>query len=65
MNKKNTIRLTESDLKKVISESVKRVLKENDIENRISSLKNFFRALPWCSGLRIQWKEKKKEIYSV
>ena len=40
MNKKNTIRLTESDLKKVISESVKRVLKENDIENRISSLKN-------------------------
>lgn len=40
MNRKNTIRLTESDLKKVISESVKRVLKENDIENRISSLKN-------------------------
>lgn len=38
--KKNTIRLTETDLKKVISESVKRVLKENDIENRISSLKN-------------------------
>lgn len=28
MNKKNTIRLTESDLKRVISESVKRVLKE-------------------------------------
>ena len=28
MNKKNTIRLTESDLKKVISESVKNVLKE-------------------------------------
>ena len=30
MSKKNTIRLTESDLKKVISESVKRVLKEGD-----------------------------------
>jgi hypothetical protein len=28
MSKKNTIRLTESDLKRVISESVKRVLKE-------------------------------------
>lgn len=28
MNKKNTIRLTESDLKRVISESVKKVLKE-------------------------------------
>lgn len=28
MNKKNTIRLTESDLKRVISESVKRILKE-------------------------------------
>lgn len=40
MNKKNTIRLTESDLKKVVLESVKRVLKENDIENRVSSLKN-------------------------
>ena len=30
MSKKNTIRLTESDLKRVISESVKRVLKEYD-----------------------------------
>ena len=30
MNKKNTIRLTESDLKRVIAESVKRVLKENE-----------------------------------
>ena len=30
MNKKNTIRLTESDLKRVISESVKRVLKESE-----------------------------------
>jgi ABC-type transport system involved in cytochrome bd biosynthesis fused ATPase/permease subunit len=30
MSKKNTIRLTESDLKRVISESVKRMLKEGD-----------------------------------
>ena len=30
MNKKNTIRLTESELKKVITESVKRILKENN-----------------------------------
>jgi hypothetical protein len=30
MSKKNTIRLTESDLKRVISESVKRVLKETN-----------------------------------
>lgn len=30
MNKKNTIRLTESQLKKVISESVKKVLTESD-----------------------------------
>lgn len=30
MNKKNMIRLTESQLKKVISESVKKVLTEND-----------------------------------
>lgn len=29
MSKKNVIRLTESDLKKIISESIKRVLKEN------------------------------------
>jgi DNA-directed RNA polymerase subunit L len=29
-NMKNTIRLTESDLKRVISESVKRILREND-----------------------------------
>lgn len=29
-NRKNTIRLTESELKKVISESVKKVLKENN-----------------------------------
>ena len=28
--KKNTIKLTESELKKIISESVKRVLREND-----------------------------------
>jgi hypothetical protein len=30
MSKKNIIRLTESDLKKVISESVKKVLKEDE-----------------------------------
>ena len=30
MNKKNTIRLTESDLKNVISESIKRILNENE-----------------------------------
>lgn len=30
MSKKNIIRLTESDLKKVISESVKKVLKEGE-----------------------------------
>lgn len=30
MNKKNTIRLTESDLKRIITESVKRVLRENN-----------------------------------
>ena len=37
MNKKNTIRLTESDLKRVISESVKRVLKEyRQSENEIA-----------------------------
>ena len=35
MTKKNTIRLTESNLKRVISESVKKVLKEYDhnVEN--------------------------------
>lgn len=36
MSKKNTIRLTESDLKRVISESVKKVLKENDDRNKLS-----------------------------
>ena len=36
----NKIKLTETELKKIIAESVKRVLKENDIENRINSLKN-------------------------
>ena len=30
MNRKNTIRLTESELKKVITESVKKILKENN-----------------------------------
>jgi 16S rRNA (cytidine1402-2'-O)-methyltransferase len=29
VNKKNTIRLTESELKKVITESVKKILQEN------------------------------------
>lgn len=36
MSKKNTIRLTESDLKRVISESVKKVLKENNDRNKLS-----------------------------
>lgn len=34
-NKKNTIRLTESELKRVISESVKRVLEENKYLNKV------------------------------
>jgi len=38
MNEKNTIRLTESDLKRVISESVKKVLKEYAEGNEISSI---------------------------
>ena len=41
MSKKNTIRLTESDLKKVISESVKKVLmesNESDIEKQINDI---------------------------
>lgn len=33
MNKKNTIRLTESDLKRVISESVKRILREDHFDD--------------------------------
>lgn len=33
MNKKNMIRLTESQLKKIITESVKRVLKESEVKN--------------------------------
>lgn len=37
MNKKNTIRLTESELKKVITESVKRVLKEDNFFNQVDS----------------------------
>ena len=36
MNKKNTIRLTESDLKRVITESVKKVLKEFNISSLYS-----------------------------
>lgn len=40
MNGKNTIRLTESELNRVISESVKRVLKEGNFSNQLrSSLK--------------------------
>lgn len=37
MNKKNTIRLTESELKNIITESVKRILRENNTINEISS----------------------------
>ena len=37
MNRKNTIRLTESELKRIITESVKRVLREGNIINEISS----------------------------
>jgi hypothetical protein len=33
MNKKNTIRLTESDLKKIISESVKKIISERNFES--------------------------------
>ena len=32
--KKNTIKLNESALKQIVAESVKRVLKESDINNR-------------------------------
>ena len=42
MNKKNTIRLTESDLKKVISESVKKVLKEGYDDNPPTGYETFF-----------------------
>ena len=38
--KKNIVKLNENTLKQIVAESVKKVLKENDIENRISSLKN-------------------------
>lgn len=38
MNKKNTIKLTESELKKIISESVTKVLKEMDESNEINKL---------------------------
>ena len=38
MSKKNTIRLTESDLKRVISESVKNILKENFDMNQTQKL---------------------------
>lgn len=38
MNKKNTMRLTESDLKRIISESVKKVLKENIDRNQTQKL---------------------------
>ena len=37
--KKNIVKLNENTLKQIVAESVKKVLKENDIENRISSLK--------------------------
>ena len=39
----NKIKLTETELKKIITESVKKVLKENDTEDRINSLKNMSR----------------------
>ena len=38
MTKKNTIRLTESNLKKIISESVKRILKEGLGERQYSDI---------------------------
>lgn len=41
MNKKNTIRLTESDLKRVISESLKRVLKEDYVETPHENKRTF------------------------
>lgn len=53
MAKKNTIRLTESDLKKIISESVKKVLKESDFN---SPLPDFAaRELGDTPRLRKEW----------
>lgn len=53
MNKKNTIRLTESELKKVISESVKKVLKESyESESELA-----LRTYPMIYNLYDTWSE--------
>lgn len=65
MNKKNTIRLTESQLKKVISESVKKVLTEsdrlgwsNDVWEMFEELKNGLGAERLCSEIAGKLDEK-------
>ena len=47
MTKKNTIRLTESELKKIITESVKRILKEDfyDFDYDSDELSQFDRVM--------------------
>lgn len=54
MSKKNTIKLIESDLKRVISESVKKVLKENDDRNKLRErlYNDTYRLRDKISGLR-------------
>lgn len=60
MSKKNTIRLTESELKKVITESVKKVLKEsNPYLSEINKNINYFHseAMENLNGLKRAFEE--------
>ena len=66
MAKKNTIRLTESDLKRVISESVKRVLQEDYVETSHENKELLPILHERSSELRkmcLEWKKLYKQVY--
>lgn len=66
MNKKNTIRLSESDLKRVISESVKKVLKEDYVETPHENKELLPILRERSSELRkmcLEWKKLYKQVY--
>ena len=68
MSKKNTIRLTESELKNIITESVKKVLKEsNPYLSEINKNINYFHseALEKLNGLKQAFEEIPDEYESM
>ena len=66
MNKKNTIRLTESGLKRIITESVKKALQEDYVETPHENKKLLPILCERSSELKkmcLEWKKLYKQVY--